>query len=482
MGSDEAFDEANNSLGVIDNPTLLPSATYFVLTANMRGVIPVNAASLRVTSDQPISGYQAVGVVNGKGLSAALGILGEDPTVGGLEMKGSTDGSVLSAYPRVRRGEERVKSTAGSLGSGEWRETHQAGTEVERLKGKSVSEAQTLSSRSQLSTDQKPINSSQTLSTSGPVAGLSLIWPVKVNEKNEGVLGQDYAQYDYGRANEHHTGLDISGVKGKTTVRAAADGWVVKIQENDVGCKPKILGNCEGHGFGNTVIIKHQIGSTEVYTQYSHLHSFADWLNSEEVKKACPLAEKKKRRRICTKPVPVEAGKPLGKVGCTGYGNSGCSKDNPPHLHFELKNFDTLAPGGDDPGGTEYGYTAPHPDKKGYHDPILNLHQVSSIAEIRVRVTAAGEGINIRVGPGDYRALRTVKKGEEFIAFRTSPPTASPACSGGWYQIRPTDKSNETRKVNNELYFQDPSRRRSKSKFPSAIPDAWICRGNAGQV
>jgi hypothetical protein len=54
-------------------------------------------------------------VVNGKGLSAALGILGEDPTVAGLEMKASTDGSVLSAYPRVRRGEEGIKSTSKSL-------------------------------------------------------------------------------------------------------------------------------------------------------------------------------------------------------------------------------------------------------------------------------------------------------------------------------------------------------------------------------
>jgi hypothetical protein len=61
--------------------------------------------------------------------------LGEDPTVAGLEMKASSDGSVLSAYPRVRWGEERVKSTAGSLGSGEWKIVpNVALLEVEKMK------------------------------------------------------------------------------------------------------------------------------------------------------------------------------------------------------------------------------------------------------------------------------------------------------------------------------------------------------------
>jgi hypothetical protein len=453
----EAFDDANNSLGIIDGATLLPGATHFVLTANMGGIIPPQAASLKVIADQSISGYEVIGVKEGMGVTATLGIPEEDQIRVGFDLTGSKDGRVLTVSPLVRIGDGSIRSTGGTIGAGEWKEV------VSVKPSGAVTEVIAQESNTAL----------QTISTSGPVAGLSLIWPVPPN------IGQDYAQYDWRKANEHHTGLDISGVKGETTVQAAADGWIVKIQENDVGCGGKGKG-CEDHGFGNTVIIKHQIGSTVVYTQYSHLHSFADWLNSEEVKKACPLAEKKKRRRICTKPVHVEAGKPLGKVGCTGYGNSVCSKDNPPHLHFELKNFDTLGTDGDDLG--EFGYTVSHPDKNGYYDPILNLHQVSSIAEIRVRVTAAGQGTSIRVGPAGYRALRKVNKDEEFIAFRTSPPTASPACSMGWYQIRPTDESNKTRKVNNELYFQDPSRHPDGSKFPSAIPDAWICRGNAGQV
>jgi phosphodiesterase/alkaline phosphatase D-like protein len=118
----EAFDEANNSLGVIESLTLLPGATHFVLTANRQGGIPLNAAFLKVTSDQAIAGYEVIGVVNGNGLAAALGVRGDDQTVAGLEIAGSKDGSVLNAYPMVRMGDGGVKSTTGSLRSGEWRE------------------------------------------------------------------------------------------------------------------------------------------------------------------------------------------------------------------------------------------------------------------------------------------------------------------------------------------------------------------------
>jgi hypothetical protein len=131
----EAFDAAHHSLGLIDSLTLLPGAVHFVLTANQHGRIPEEAAFLKVTADQAISGYQVVGVVNGKGLSAALGILGEDPTVAGLEMKASTNGSVLSVYPRVRMGDGSIKSIAGSLGSGEWKIVpNVALLEVEKMK------------------------------------------------------------------------------------------------------------------------------------------------------------------------------------------------------------------------------------------------------------------------------------------------------------------------------------------------------------
>jgi surface antigen len=130
----EAFDAAHHSLGIIDSLTLLPGAAHFVLTANQQGLIPEEAAFLKVTSDQPITGYEVVGVVNGKGLAAALGIRGEDQTAAGLEIAGSKDGSVLNAYPMVRMGDGSVKSIAWSLGSGEWRETHQAGPEIKSLR------------------------------------------------------------------------------------------------------------------------------------------------------------------------------------------------------------------------------------------------------------------------------------------------------------------------------------------------------------
>jgi len=112
-----------------------------------------------------------------------------------------------------------------------------------------------------------------------------------------------------------------------------------------------------------------------------------------------------------------------------------------------------------------WGYTPTHPNENGYHDPILNLHQVSSIPESRVGVTTDGHGVNIRIGPANYRPLRTAMAGEEFIAFRASLATTNPACSAGWYQIRP---------VIDGSTFPDIS--------ASSLPDAWICTGNSGEV
>jgi hypothetical protein len=283
-------------------------------------------------------------------------------------------------------------------------------------------------------------------------------------------LGQDYAQYDWAREDKHHAGLDIAESVG-TTVRAAAGGVIVKIQENDVGCDSTVAGSCEDHGFGNTVIIKHVIGSTVVYSQYSHMESIPT-----NLKTSCGAIDANRRhRRTCGTPVQIDAGISVGTVGCTRFGLSTCDSSFGSHLHFEVKDFGTLGSTGDDSG--EFGYTTIQPDLNGYIDPLLNLHQLTSISDTQVRVTSFGQGINIRLGPGDYRTYqRTVAAGEEFVAIATAPATTTPACSDGWYLILATSLTQETRVVNEDLYFNDLSR------APSAIPDAWICKGNAGQV
>jgi murein DD-endopeptidase MepM/ murein hydrolase activator NlpD len=279
-------------------------------------------------------------------------------------------------------------------------------------------------------------------------------WPVLPT--NRGNLGQDYAQYNCGSQNKYHTGIDIGAPETDTTVHTPAAGRIVKIQENDVGGAD--------HGYGNTLIIEHDLGNRKVYSQYSHLA-----LIEESLKQACGPLDPIKKRRTCSNAVTVNSGDYLGIIGGSGYGRPDFYD---PHLHFEIKSFSTLGTEGDDHGS--FGYTSLHPDEYGYEDPILHLHPVSSIIETNIRVTEKGEGALIRVGPGNYRMLldpnepkkaRKAITGEEFIAFRKSPPTTSPACSGGWYQIKLQHGD-----------FPDPWCRST-----STIPDAWICRGNAGE-
>lgn len=115
----EAFDSSNNSLGIIYNQKLFPGATYFLSTENANivdRVISLNTAFLKVTSDQPISSYEIIGVLEGNGLTAAHGIPGEDQTTVGFEITGSNDGEVLNAYPMVRFEDGGVKSMNGSFG------------------------------------------------------------------------------------------------------------------------------------------------------------------------------------------------------------------------------------------------------------------------------------------------------------------------------------------------------------------------------
>ncbi len=119
----EAFDASNNSLGVIDRHSLLPGAIYFTDTKNSNadgGAIPLNTAYVKVTADRPVSGYEVVGIVNGSGLSAVMGISEEDLTTVGFEIRGSSNGEMLNAYSMVRMEDGSVKSMAGSLGDEEW--------------------------------------------------------------------------------------------------------------------------------------------------------------------------------------------------------------------------------------------------------------------------------------------------------------------------------------------------------------------------
>ncbi|MBW2646677.1 MAG: hypothetical protein JRE23_10945 [Deltaproteobacteria bacterium] len=117
----EAFDAEDASLGIIETTTFFPGAIYDLHTANMEGIIPQEAAVLKVTADEPIIGYTVIGAVEDMGVTAALGIPAEDQIVAGFEIIGSADGSVLKAYPMIGTKHGASKSTVESLGEDEIR-------------------------------------------------------------------------------------------------------------------------------------------------------------------------------------------------------------------------------------------------------------------------------------------------------------------------------------------------------------------------
>jgi hypothetical protein len=100
--------------------------------------------------------------------------------------------------------------------------------------------------------------------------------------------GVDYLVYD-------QNGIPKSG----DPVHAIANGEVIKK-------------NYEEGGYGNYVVIKHNINGVEVYSLYAHL------LNFEEIPNVGPRV--------------INKGDIIGHVGATGKGSN-----NIPHLHFELR-------------------------------------------------------------------------------------------------------------------------------------------------
>lgn len=91
----EAFDADNKSLGIVDTLSLLPEVAYFISTANINGIIPPNATLLRVRSSQPVNGYEVEGVINGRDITAHMGMPEEDGIMSGSDVLKSF--SMLSA-------------------------------------------------------------------------------------------------------------------------------------------------------------------------------------------------------------------------------------------------------------------------------------------------------------------------------------------------------------------------------------------------
>ena len=213
---------------------------------------------------------------------------------------------------------------------------------------------------------------------------------------------------------------------------------------------------------GNVVIIDHSSGTSTAgpFTLYAHLQSI-DVADGTSVSQMDAIGTVGLTQTLA--PLPR----------CSPRISSGGE-----HLHFEVKGHNGLGDADDETvdNGHYWGYTLNHPDEYGYRDPVTNLDLVTAIPDTTVQVSTLGAGVFIRVGPRqDYRCFdrttnpadgcKGLSAGEEFIAFGVSDGTTG--CSAGWYQIRNPTLG---------LYFPDLSR------GSSTIPDAWVCRGDAGEV
>ena len=301
------------------------------------------------------------------------------------------------------------------------------------------------------------------------IAELVLRWPVAVRDiQPGGLLTNDYAHYGYVDDEKYHTGIDIAAAAG-TSVVAAAAGEIVFIQEYEDGCDS----GCEDHDLGTTIIIEH---GEKVYTQYSHLQKGSVFFTGDpDIEKECPVERDKMGRRVCREGVGVEAGHPLGKVGTTGCNRDGCG----PHLHFELKDHNTLGSTGHD--SPEWGYSAKHPRQSGWYDPVVNLHRATAQPTgTRVRVRPEGDKVRLRGGPGgvrdetsdtsrpvhrEYPVIRTLAEGEEYEAVNLAAATVEPSCPGGWYQVKHPQAETSGRGFEALSWGGENAR----------IPDGWIC-------
>ena len=242
----------------------------------------------------------------------------------------------------------------------------------------------------------------------------------------------------YGHGINMHTGVDLAGAR-RSTIRAAADGDVVKVvgydpggvgtiylwnDANDNGVfdtgeeePPLVTGGTESnHGLGITVIIQHYDGTVSLY---GHLDAVRKDIYQAVVGRG--------------ETFPVYQGDPIALMGFTESSTRGSTNI---HVHFELKTEPVLGNSGDD--GPYWGYVPGHPDLYGYVDPreYVDHVEVETISPLPVRNPPPGS-LNVRSSPGvtffGTRATAVIEQlaeDQEYVAVRK-------AVDGGrlWYFV-----------------------------------------------
>lgn len=294
-------------------------------------------------------------------------------------------------------------------------------------------------------------------------------FPVDLAGVGDPVISQSYAEFNDALLNAFHTGMDVRPFApgSHPVVRAALGGTIVVIQQNGPEkCATMKKGSCNDHGFGNTVIIRHDgipgaiaPANSTFYTQYSHLAAFDDAIVAlcPTFKKNLPDWTKDKQDGLpCTPPnAVIAAGTPLGLMGDSEYGGfgsvtlaSGTTLTIRVHLHFETKSFETLFtpnPGtGSGCSATGYGYTCIDPDAAGYFEPSLVFHGLQGLsAPVDLSLS---QPTPLLTGPGampspvdsrQYRQVEVGASGGSYAALRSAPPTSG--CNQGWLEVRRSD-------------------------------------------
>lgn len=170
----------------------------------------------------------------------------------------------------------------------------------------------------------------------------------------------DYATFNLVGNKKYHTGIDIISDQHSLTdtpIYVIADGTVENIcrtNDTDKYCDGTPLDitsiSTANHGYGNTVIVKHDNG---LYSLYGHLDGI-----EKSIKKGAKIKQ----------------GQKIGKMGNSAYEKRESSFGK--HLHFETRKFGTLH-SSDKKGNYYWGYTLEHPDELGYLNPKKYIGQIS---------------------------------------------------------------------------------------------------------
>lgn len=182
--------------------------------------------------------------------------------------------------------------------------------------------------------------------------------------------GTEYLKFDY----YQHTGLDFApGPNSEDkSVYSIYDGVVSNVINLGQG----------DHGFGNTVIIEHEISSTssvktqKIYSLYAHLSSI-----DTSVEKGVIIKKGEKIGEVGNSGYGCENYWRIGKDGCPSTSSGQVLGKADTHLHFELKKAPVLEnPERGDvcqgPGAEWrfcYGSTPEYPQDYGYYDPTTFL-------------------------------------------------------------------------------------------------------------